>query len=232
MFDRVRASLEYEIRYYKQRLMRQALLGVGATICGLMALGFGLAAAFMALARSIGDLDAALVFAGVLLLVAVGCGLAMSGGEKPRPVNLAQDFREDLGDEIRFLGDQARAQVQAVGAYAATTARNTVQDVATQVSGVAREAVNEMASEVTDMARSTVDHVAARVTGAARGTVQDAAATVDGLVRSVAAEFPAPVREAFLVGARALPRMQPWQLAAVAAAAGFVYARRAYRRRR
>ena len=93
MFDRVRASLEYEIRYYKQRLMRQALLGVGAAICGLMALGFGLAAAFMALARSIGDLDAALVFAGVLLLVAVGCGLAMSGGEKPRPVNLAQDFR-------------------------------------------------------------------------------------------------------------------------------------------
>ncbi len=232
MFDRVRASIKYEVNYYKQRLMRQALLGTGAAVCGLMALGFGLAAAFMALAHAIGSLNAALVFTGVLLLVAVGCGLVMRGGEEPRPVNLAQDFRVDLGDEIRFLGDQARAQVQAVGTYAATTARDTVQDVATQVSDIARDTVQEMASEVTDMARSTVDHVTAQVTGVARGTVQDAAATVDGLVRSVAAEFPAPVREAFLVGARALPRMQPWQLAAVAAAAGFVYARRAYRRRR
>ena len=232
MFDRVRASILYEVNYYKQRLMRQALFGAVAAVCGLMGLGFGLAAAFIALERAIGSLDAALVFAGVLLLAAVGCGLAMSGGEEPRPVNLAQDFREDLSDEVRFLGDQARAQVQAVGAYATTTARDTVQDVATQVSGIARDTVHEMASEVTNAARSTVDQVTAKVTGAARSTVEDAAATVDGLVRSVARELPAPVREAFLYGTRrALPRMQAWQLAAVAAAAGFVYARRVYRRR-
>jgi hypothetical protein len=216
MFERVRASIEHEVNRIKQRLVRQTLFGVGAAACGLTAIGFGIGAAYMALAARIGGPEAALVIAGILLLLAVGCGLAMnSGGGESHPVDLAQDFRQDLQDEVRYLGDQARAQVRAVAGYAKSTAQETVSDVASQVKGAARNTVNDVASQVK---------------GAARSAVQEAAGTVEGVVRSVADELPGPVREAFLIGTRALPHMAPWQLALVAAAAGYFYARRTRRR--
>ena len=212
MFDRVRTSIEYEVNRLKRRLVRQTLFGAAAGVCGLLAVGFGIAAGYMALAARMGSVPAALVVAGIFLLIAVGCGLAMNKGDEPaRHTDLAQDFREDLREEVQFLGEQARAQVQAVAGYAKSTARSTVNDVKAQVTGAAKSTVNE---------------VAAQVQGAARSTAQQAAGTVEGVVRSIADELPGPVREAFLIGTRALPHMAPWQLAAVAAAAGFFYARR------
>ncbi len=76
-------GLRQHVDRIERNLVRMLVLGVVAFLCGIVALVFVAMATYAALRPDFGEVQAALIAAGIFIAVAAVCGLLLS--RKPRP---------------------------------------------------------------------------------------------------------------------------------------------------